>query len=59
MIEEAGEFGVREDVVLEKFEGTPEDGVLLERVYLTDGIITKHEFFEDGNLVRVHERGGN
>jgi hypothetical protein len=58
MSEEKAKVNVREDAVLEKFEGEPEDGVLLERIYLTDGVITKHEFFEDGEVVRTVE-GGN
>jgi hypothetical protein len=56
-MEEVGKVVVREDMVLEKFEGEPEDGVLLERVYLTDGLITKHEYFENGELVRTEEGG--
>lgn len=56
-MEEVGKVVVREDMVLEKFEGEPEDGVLLERVYLTDGLITKHEYFENGKLVRTEEGG--
>jgi hypothetical protein len=56
MIEEEARFTVREDIVLEKFEGEPEDGVLLERVHLTDGVITKHEYFEDGELVKVEKK---
>lgn len=58
MIEEIALVDVTENIVLEKFEGEPEDGILLERVHLTDGVITKHEFFDNGELVEVHERGG-
>lgn len=50
---------VREDAVLEKFEGPIEDGVVVERVYLTDGVMTKHEFLEDGEVVRTIEGGNN
>jgi hypothetical protein len=49
---------VREEAVLEKFDGNPEDGVIVERITLLDGVITKHEFFEDGEVVDVTE-GGN
>lgn len=56
---EIGKVVVREEAVLEKFEGEPEDGILLERVYLTDGVITKHEFFEDGVLTNTVEGGNN
>ena len=57
MNEEIAKVNVREDIVLEKFEGEPEDGILLEKVYLTDGVITKHEFFEDGEVVKTVEGG--
>lgn len=41
---------IEENIVLEKFEG---DGdVLVERVHLTNGIITKTEKFKDGELVK-------
>ena len=59
MTEERAKVVLREDIVLEKFEGEPEDGVLLERVYLTDGVITKHEFFENGEVVETVEGGNN
>jgi hypothetical protein len=50
---------VREDAVLEKFEGPIEDGVVVERVYLTDGFITKHEYLENGEVVKTVEGGNN
>lgn len=56
MTQEKAKFSVREDVVLEKFEGEPEAGILLERVHLTNGVITKHEYFEAGELVKVEEK---
>lgn len=56
---EVARVTVREDAVLEKFEGEIEDGVLLEKIYLTNGIITKHEFYEDGELVETVEGGNN
>jgi hypothetical protein len=48
---------VREEAVLEKFEGEPEDGILAERITLVNGAITKHEFFEDGKVVETIEGG--
>lgn len=59
MSEEKAKVVVREEAVLEKFEGTPEDGVLLERITIVDGEITRHEFFEDGELVNKIEGGNN
>jgi hypothetical protein len=38
---------VKEEVTLEKFEGD----ILVERLYIVDGIIEKSELFEDGELV--------
>jgi hypothetical protein len=38
---------VREEVVLEKFEGDPADGKLLERITLVNGEITKREVFDE------------
>jgi hypothetical protein len=49
---------IREDVLLEKFDGDPEDGNVVERVYLTDGVMTKHEYLEDGEVVKVVEPQG-
>jgi hypothetical protein len=48
----------KEEAVLEKFDGEPEDGILVERITLLNGVITKHEFFKDGEVVDVTE-GGN
>lgn len=43
---------IREEVVLEKFDGDDDDTkVLLERITLVNGVKTGHEFFEDGKLV--------
>jgi hypothetical protein len=51
---------VREEAVLEKFNGEIDDPnrELAERITLVNGAITKHEFFEDGELVESIE-GGN
>ena len=43
---------IDEKIVLNKFEGDPEAGILLETVYLTNGVITQHDYFDDdGNIV--------
>lgn len=57
-MDDKAEVIVKEEAVLEKFEGDPADGLLLERITLLNGEITKHEFFEDGELVKTVE-GGN
>jgi len=48
---EVGKVIVKEEAVLEKFDGEVSDGVLAERIFLTNGVRTKHEVFEDGQLV--------
>jgi hypothetical protein len=57
-LSETGYVVLKEEVLLEKFDGEPEDGNVVERVYLTDGVLTKHEFLEDGKVVRVVEPEG-
>ena len=49
---EEGTAVVKEEMVLEKFDGEGDDAVLRERISLVDGAIVNHEFFdEEGNLV--------
>lgn len=55
---EDGYVVLKEEVLLEKFDGDIEDGNVVERVYLTDGVMTKHEFLEDGEVVRTVEPEG-
>lgn len=44
----------KEEIVLHKFDGPPEDGILLEAVFLTNGKITRHDHYDgDGNIVSV------
>ena len=50
---EIGELIVREEAVLEKFEGEVEDGILVERITFVNGDLTKHEFFENGEVVKT------
>lgn len=57
-LNEAGYVVLKEEVLLEKFDGDPQDGNVVERVYLTDGVMTKHEYLEDGEVVRVVEPQG-
>lgn len=59
MAQEIAKVVVREEAVLEKFDGEPEDGILVERITLVDGEIIKHEFFEEGEVVRTIEGGNN
>lgn len=55
---EVARMVVTEEVVLEKFEGTPEEGKLLERIYLTDGVMTKRQYFKNGRLVKEEVKEG-
>lgn len=48
---------VEERVVLEKFEGEPAEGKLLERITLVNGELVAHETFENGELVDRREGG--
>ena len=58
MTEEKAKVVVREEAVLEKFDGEPEDGLVRERITLVNGEIVKHEFFdESGNP--IDSEGGN
>jgi hypothetical protein len=59
MAQEVAKVVVREEAVLEKFDGEPEDGVLAERITLVNGEVIKHEFFENGEVVRTIEGGNN
>jgi len=55
---EIAEIVVKEEVVLEKFDGTDTTVAPVERVYIVDGVITKHEYLEDGEVVKVEEPRG-
>jgi hypothetical protein len=54
-----GRVIVREDIVLDKFEGDPLPENLFERVHVRDGKIWKYEYFQNGELTAVREIGGN
>lgn len=50
MATEEVEVILKEEAVLEKFDGEGEGAVLRERITLVDGAIINHEFFdEEGN----------
>lgn len=60
MTEERAKVVLREEAVLEKFDGevTDPDRVLRERITLVDGEIIKHEFFdEQGEVTHLIEGG--
>jgi hypothetical protein len=44
---------VEERLLLEKFDGEPVPENLTERVHVLNGKITKHEFIEQGNVVKT------
>lgn len=47
-----GKLVVKEEVVMKKFDGEVEDGILREQITIVDGVVIKHEYFdEDGNPV--------
>lgn len=48
----------KEETVLEKFEGDVDAGVLVERLYIENGVIIKVETFEDGVLTNTVVDGG-
>lgn len=50
---------VKEEVVLEKFNGDPEDGDIAERIVLVNGEMVSHEVFENGKLISSTEGGNN
>lgn len=52
---------IKETIVLDKIEFDDEgnNGILVERVHLTNGEITKHEFFENGEPVDTMTGGTN
>jgi hypothetical protein len=51
---------VREEAVLEKFDGEADDPekVLRERITLLNGSIVNHEFFDEAGEL-THSEGGN
>jgi len=55
MASEKPKFNVKEEVVLEKFEGEPVAENLVQRVYLENGRIIKEEKIENGKVVETKE----
>lgn len=41
---------IQEDIVLNKFDGPEADGIILETVYLRNGVIIKHDYFDKNGL---------
>lgn len=58
MTNEKATLTAREEAVLEKFDGEPEDGILRERITIVNGEIVQHEFFDEGGEL-THIEGGN
>lgn len=52
---EDGRVIVKEEAVLEKFNGEVADGDIAERIYLLDGVITHHEYYENGQVVKTEQ----
>lgn len=50
---EIGKVVLKEEAVLEKFNGEVEGGDLAERITLVDGVLTKHEWYENGEVVET------
>lgn len=53
MSEESAKFKIKEETVVAKYDGEPLPENLIERVYLEDGNVLKHEFIENGVVTRV------
>ena len=41
---------IEENIVLNKFVGPESDGIIVETVYLRNGVIVKHDYFDEGGL---------
>ena len=41
---------VEESIVLNKFVGPESDGIIVETVYLKNGIIIRHDYFDESGL---------
>jgi hypothetical protein len=50
-MEDINKVTVREDAILEKFDGDAKPENLFERIYITDGVIVRVEKFENGRLL--------
>jgi hypothetical protein len=48
-----GEIILDERVVLEKFNGEVEDGDVVERLHFHNGDLEKHEWLENGHVVKT------
>lgn len=45
------------EMVLEKFNGNPEDGDIAERLVIVDDVVVRHEVYENGEIVSLTEGG--
>lgn len=41
---------VDERIVLDKYDGEPAEGHLVERLTIVDGVLVSHEFFNNNNI---------
>lgn len=55
MVTDTPEVNIDEQAILSKFEGEPLPENLIERVYIDNGKIVKHEFYEAGRLIKTVE----
>lgn len=55
MVTDTPEVNIDEQAILSKFEGEPLPENLIERVYIDNGKIVKHEFYEAGQLIKTVE----
>lgn len=49
-MDDLGSLIVSETTVLEKFDGDPADGRLVERITIVDGVKVAHEFFDPDEM---------
>jgi len=56
---ESTEARVDEHVLLEKFNGDPADGDVIERIEILNGTIVKREYLENGVVVATTDGGEN
>lgn len=55
MVTDDPQVNIDEQAILSKFEGEPLPENLIERVYIDNGKIVKHEFYEAGQLIKTVE----
>ena len=55
MTGDVGKMIVEERALLEKFDGDVESGRVIERIHFLNGVLEKHEWLENGKVVRVEK----